>query len=160
MAIAWQSPWRGSRPLFLRDSTSVPPRVIRAAEEHCNLPTLSVLPPELVPEVRAHSSASLYWKYLSVMDLVDKFRDCGEGSGELVSRPLEDISAWKRGSRPKFAAEPAGRAVRLTLDARGIMQIERLQALEDVLPLHNSDTKAFVVLHVDQLRDIIANFRV
>lgn len=86
-------------------------------------------------------------------------------STSLVSVPLYTVRSWKRGSPPAIAgAESQMPIIRLTIDSKGLREIERLPR-RPPFRSWRSDSLAFAVLEhredsISEFKEITADFKV
>jgi hypothetical protein len=163
VALLTQSPWRGAPDVpFITDSSQDIGLVYENAERY-GIPRLRSLPPELVSLIRDYSHPGTFWRYISVLTRARELAALpAEPSlpSSILSTPLCNISAWKRGEPPTLMLSGAQLPiVRLTIDSRGIKQVERL-ARWPPYQQRRSNSMEFVVNERDRLRNVVAKFKV
>ena len=162
MAAA-RSPWRGAPNLHLECDTNLAVELAYEKARVYGIPGLKLLPPELIEMVRGHSESGTFWRYISAMSFGRELSKTPIGtaaSSLATSIPLGDILGWTRGREPTLVQSPdRSLVVRLTIDYRGIRQVERLPRRPPYQQFR-SDSMAFAIQDEDQLRDIIVQFKV
>ncbi|KAK8031448.1 hypothetical protein PG990_001182 [Apiospora arundinis] len=158
--VASRRPWREAPALQLDPEATLDLGLVCAKAEQCGIPGLKLLPPELIHMVYEYSEHATFWRYIDIVRLGKELE-----AASLYSRslPLRSILAWTRGSRPYRLQSPGSsclRIIRLTIDYRGLRQVERLR--ERPSYRHGrSDSKAFVILTdgEDDLENITMHYK-
>ncbi len=127
------------------------------------IPRLRLLPPELIAMIRDFSESGTFWRYISVLSFGRELSAASTNTASpspTTSLPLTNISAWTRGREPTLL-QPSDRSeiVRLTIDYRGIRQIERLPRRPSYQQLR-SDSAAFAIQEENELRNVTTLFKV
>ncbi|KAK0748184.1 hypothetical protein B0T21DRAFT_406722 [Apiosordaria backusii] len=143
-SFPWTEPWNGCPSLELDHGNKI--LFVDHFAAAIGLPQLSQLSAELTKMIQDFSAGSLIWRLTRVMMLAME----GPLSGKEQSCLLSKVSAWERGGEPVIAAddnEPAlPQIIRLTMDSRGLREIERLQE-KPVYRYGRSESKAFAVFN-------------
>lgn len=154
---AWRNPWRGAPNFYLPDKTRVTMVFLESAEK-LGMPKLKRLPPEIIDAIHSYSERSLFCRYVSVLSLVRELDR--EASRDTLSLPLRQVLTWERGGQ---LARMAGSAdlpiVRLTIDSRGIKEVERLPR-QPPQSTQRTDTMVFVIQEESQLEGVIVHVKV
>jgi hypothetical protein len=155
-ATSWRSPWKGAPELYLEDATSTAV-VPSLAVERAHL-VKDGLPPEINRIIHRYSASSLLWAYGSAIRLAHQIHKAPQLQG-LVSASVRDISCWERGDLPSLVVPLRQSTVRLTIDARGILKIERLTK-HLTARCRRSDHLVFVIVKDEDIADAMLHFKV
>ncbi|KAF5026744.1 hypothetical protein F66182_1163 [Fusarium sp. NRRL 66182] len=158
----WREPWHGAPSLGLRPRLDIG-NAMHMAAELCDMPRLRSLPPEIAEIVRSFSESALFWRYVSVSELVDRASKTFDDKKEIASRPILRLRSWKRGSLPvgRSRSLPATTkpAYRITMDSCGICSIDRIsEPLPSPPSSYHSDSFAYIVETEATLRGITLDF--
>lgn len=155
IAAAWTSPWRDCEPLRLSHPDAVL-RVPSSVAAGLHMAGLATLPPEIGSKIQRYSSDSPLWRYIALSALSRHLS--GIQALALTSWPLRRIVSWRRGEEPVCGPQDSMQeteALRLTIDCRGLLEIERL----DKIPPHKrgrSDSLVYAIL-ADEVDSIDAS---
>ncbi|SPO07084.1 uncharacterized protein DNG_09778 [Cephalotrichum gorgonifer] len=147
-AASWRRPWRSAPAVVLPERGTI--GAVEAVAAKCGLPELSRMPPEIIHMVRGYSESALFWRLVAALDLAVQFKTGPPGS--LHSVALFQVAGWKRGcgSPPTSSDDLDGhRVIRLTIDSRGIKEIERLPASEPHYSSQSGGTFSAIHAHTD-----------
>ncbi|KAF5551720.1 hypothetical protein FNAPI_7326 [Fusarium napiforme] len=132
IATEWRRYFFPSVGFKLEDGSLV--SVSPSIAESLGMPQLALLPPTLVQDIRSMSPDSEVWAYLAIKDLAERISSAA-GQDDL-SCMLDKVESWTRGEgAPVLSDSFAGVwCMRVTMDRRGIRNIERLadQAMKSV----------------------------
>lgn len=164
LSTAWREPWRAAPSLGLRPRLAIK-KAMHLAADLCNMPILRSLPDEIGELIRSLSESAPFWRYASVMDLVDRVSTTNdEESGTLTSHRVSDICSWNRGLPPVISCSshpvPGNTLFRITIDSSGINSIEKLQQDLPSSSTGRSDTFAYIVENKTALRGVMVDFQV
>ena len=153
--------WRGAPSLRLDSATNLDIGLVCAKAEGCGIPGLRRLPPELIYMVYELSEKATFWRYVAIVSLGRELEAAPPASRTL---PLRSVSAWTRGAEPSQSSQQSPDhppILRLTIDRRGLAQIERLSE-RPPYRRGRSDSMAYVVLTEgeDDLENIIMHYKV
>ncbi|OAA70684.1 hypothetical protein ISF_02658 [Cordyceps fumosorosea ARSEF 2679] len=150
-------PWRGFWPLpvTMLDEDAVNFAMAHAAT-HWQIP-LAMLPYELLLAICENLQHSVFWRYVLAREFVRKLIAKANDKTSTTTT-LSQIASWKRGSAPKIATPDAGSYFRLTIDSRGLQEIERLVDIPARSAMR-SEACAYVVDSVQQLGEISTSFQ-
>lgn len=173
LTAAWSYPWRHAPHLRLNRPNvliRVPPLVAGGLGMH----QLARLPVEIVQTIRCYSASSLLWRYLCLEHYANE--NARVKHSPWVRMPIKEVRGWRRGgelvrmSRVESEQSDAtgslnvdeeGPVVRVTVDWRGIRQIERLSKEFRHAPQQNSDyQEVFMILRADALDGTVIHFKV
>lgn len=94
----------------------------------------------------------------SVMDLVNFFEGRASADTEEVTVPLGKVWAWRRGDMvPRLGSVKGVPYIRLTFDARGLREIERVESKPC---WSRPPNRAFVMEEADRLSEVTLAFQV
>lgn len=164
VAALARSPWKGAVLRLNPDADLAIGLVYEKAEEY-GIPGLRSLPPELFEIIRNHSVSATFWRYVAALDFSRELSSAPDLQPECPWIPFGDLLAWKRGEESSLQLEDgspnigATKVVRLTIDSRGICQVERLPS-RPPFQQWRSESVAFVIHEGSQLSDIKAVFSV
>lgn len=162
-AVVSRRPWRGVPSLPLDDDTNAAVELVRERAEKLGIPGLRSLPSELIQMIRDYRKSEDFWRYIAVLNVS---RDISAASvntnlpSPTLTIPLCNISAWARGKGQGLlhsAANPP--IIRLTIDGRGIRQVERLPR-RPMYQQCRADNVAYVIQEESQLEDVQAQLKV
>lgn len=154
---AWRVPWRWAPHLFLDDADVLLPS--SSVAEGIGMPGLGLLPSEIIQAIRNCSADSLYWRYITALDL-GRYLSAFAPEG-LISVPLNAILTWDRGAGMDLAvASPQRPFMQLTIDSHGIKRIERLLIKPPYSGWRRCENKTFVILSESRLERITIHFKV
>jgi hypothetical protein len=126
--------------------------------EALNISRMKMLPTEILNMIRDYSDTSMIWRIRTVSGLVERFSVAT--TRQFLSFPLQTVSAWQRGGQPVIADTTDMLPImRLTIDSRGLREIERLKESPKFKTRRTEDC-VFVVLSRDSLEGINAQFQV
>lgn len=120
------------------------------------------LPVEVIDSIYHYLKGSLFCRYITVLSFTQEVSEAAQKQG-MFSFPLGQVLKWERGGQPALEIPAANLPffIRLTIDARGIRQVEGLAQLPTATnAIQRYDDKAFVILEEGSLRGIIAHFKV
>lgn len=152
---AWRKPWKQAPSLLLPENReTISNASLATMAKVYGLPRLSDLPYEICSLIRQHSASALLWRFASVLDIATQLSvvTCHEPE----RMPLVSIS-WERGKRP-VTGEPSIQNVLVTIDSRGIRNIERFEDGQH-FNQGRSDKLVFMV-HRASEPDLEVNFQV
>lgn len=162
-AAVSRSPWRGAPNFDLDQDTKLTVELVHEKAKSFGVSGLTLLPPELILMIRDYSKSGMFWRYISALSFSRELSAAPintDLSSAPTSMPLDSISAWVRGREPlSFQSPDHLPLVRLTVDSRGIRQIERLPHRPSFHPWR-SDNMAFAIQEESQLKDITTQFKV
>lgn len=124
----WRLPWRRApNTLRLRDGINKLALPCESVMERLDLPTnITRYPAEVRQIIYQLSWPSPFWHVASLLHLVSNL-SAAEAIGDVDSIRLCDISKWERGQRaPAQCHMRKSSYVRVTIDSRGIREMERL----------------------------------
>ncbi|KAM0811875.1 putative Heterokaryon incompatibility domain-containing protein [Seiridium cardinale] len=157
MAAICRRPWIGAPDLRLDGHKDLGVEVVHEKAESLGIYRLRLLPLELLRMIQGYSEFAIFWRYISIVSFARQFSVAPattDLSAPIRSIPLGDISVWTRGEEPKLLQSPDHLPfVRLTLDCRGIRQIERLPRQPPYQPACSSDL-AFIVEKMSDVEDV------
>ena len=160
---AARSPWRGAPNLHLGCATNLAVELVYERSRVYGIPCLRLLPPELIEMIRDYSESATFWRHISALSFGIELSTTPAQTASpslATSIPLCDILAWTRGQEPTLVQPPdRSPVIRLTIDYRGIRQVERLPRKSQYQQFR-SDNMAFAIEDEDQLKDIIVQFKV
>jgi hypothetical protein len=115
------------------------------------------LPIELLDIIQEYAEPCLLLRYNMILSLAEILSSEDEAS---TVCPINHVSSWHRGGIPDMREEGDNKAalVRLTIDRRGLRQIERLSTPSDGLPCKSGCL--FVVERAGYVFSVTAEFRV
>lgn len=152
---AWRVPWRCAPPVVLPETDIPRSGFSMVAEKYC-MPRLSRIPIEIVALIRKHSTTSLFWRLASALQLADDLSKVA--ANDLVSMPFCKIGRWERGSPPVTSSHQLP-FVSLTIDSRGIRQVQRFRDKVQYSQ-ERYDHLVFVVQDAASFVDVVARFKV
>lgn len=156
---SWRTPWHQAPAIVLPEDINVTSEALELVANIYGLSELPRMPPEIGQMVRDGSQFSLFWRLTAALELAAHFDTVPTSS--FSSIPVRQIAGWKRGCDPIQSQALAHLPlVRLTIDSRGIRQLERLPACE---PRHSSrrvDNMVFIVEDEGCFDNVAAIFKV
>lgn len=162
IAVARRS-WRGAPNLQLDCDTKLAADLVYEKADKYGIPGLRLLPPELIRMIRDHFESGTFWRYISVVSFGRELSAISRDSNlpsPITSIPLCNISAWSRGREPTLLQSPdRPPIIRLTIDYRGIRQIERLPRWPSC-QYWRSNNMAFAIQEESQLRTVTTQVKV
>lgn len=112
--------------------------------------------------IRDYSETATFWRYIYALNLsreLVRWPTNASPSSSINLVSLCDVSAWVRGGEPTLLHSPDHQPIiRLTLDCRGIKQVERLATRPSYEP-GRSDNMSFIVKEESELTRITARFK-
>lgn len=163
MAIFSRSPWRGAPNFQLENSTNPAVELVYKKAARFGIPGLRLLPPEIVEMIKQYSKYATFWRYLSVLALCEELVEVSyraKASSQLISLPLSRISDWERGREPSLLQSSENPPfTRLTIDYRGIRQVERLPSRPPYQPWRSNNT-VFAIHQESQIGNVTTEFKV
>jgi len=143
-AAVWRYPWPGALPLGLGGPLpAASPEAIRRVVSMCGLPLLASLPREIIDMIWQHAQPDLVDRYSFIIHLARELSQ--PAPAECSTGPLVHLSAWEREKPPREARQSRlGFVMRLTIDTRGIREVEKLPSMP-AYEGQRSDTEVFVV---------------
>ncbi|KAL2134651.1 hypothetical protein VTI74DRAFT_11229 [Chaetomium olivicolor] len=188
LTTAWSYPWKYAPALRL-SPPHVLLQVPSSVAVGLGLPQLATLPLEIVERIRSHSAGSPLWRYLFLTAYGSEFAEIQPSPfvsvplnevsswkrGEALVRVLpSEPSGIRNSSAPSESSETyesegseseahgssaEQSVVRVTIDWRGIREIERLEEAPRHRTHHPSDDLAFAVLKGDQVDKTSVHFK-
>lgn len=158
VAAAWNTPWKTAQNLDLGATYEyIEPDLALACR--IGMSGMRTLPPEIWQLIHGYSPSSPFWRYSVARHLA--LRLSSAPSDNLVSMPLSRVSAWERGGERVVTGARLGgdEVLRLTMDARGLVKIERLPEHPE-LEGWRYDHLAFALVKRSSCAYITAFFRV
>ncbi|KAJ3542142.1 hypothetical protein NM208_g4253 [Fusarium decemcellulare] len=151
---AWRTPWRQAPQFCLEEKVAKPDWSVF---DRLGISNMRLLPPEIVGMIRQYSATSMLWRLTTASELSRQLP--AGSSGHLLSIPLCEVSAWKRGEQPVTAdAAHVLSVVRLTIDSWGIREIERLPG-NPSFRIWRADDLIFAILDQRLLQGINVHFK-
>ncbi|KAJ3499597.1 hypothetical protein NLG97_g224 [Lecanicillium saksenae] len=153
----WQYPWREAR--FI-ERIGID-RVWRATtgEEHIlGMPRLLSLPVEIKDQIWGYARPCCVERYGAVLDLVEDLSNASQGSQGPATAPLCHVYSWRRGSQPILQQDISESVIRMTVDARGLLRIERLREMPRQASFHAKGL-FYIVEGADRLSGATAQFK-
>lgn len=163
---AWRQPWDGAPAVFLFRDAKLPSSqalasVVRRLGRNSLFQAMQCLPEEIIMQIYELSEESPFWSLVKAIDLSLHLTVSVPVSPSQVS--LDTIRQWRRGQRPQLVASDSIVTslpiVRLTLDSRGVYQVERLPKWPQE-GRKAEDRLAFIVDYVARFKDAEALFEV
>lgn len=154
---AWRTPWRQA-PNHSLQETAVEPDL--TVFDDLGISSMRLLPTEIHRMIHEYSATSIVWRFNAASDVIRRLPVAL--SDDLVSMPLCAVSAWKRGGQPvPVTTELAHKlpVIRLTVDAWGIQEIERLSG-NPQFRRWRTDDLVFVIIDQRWLPGINLQFKV
>ncbi|KAI1873757.1 uncharacterized protein JN550_003026 [Neoarthrinium moseri] len=153
VAAVSRSSWRMAPSLRLEQDTNVDVDLVYEKAAIQGVPRLRLLSPELVQMVRDHSKPATFWRYISVLSFSRELAAASSDRSLPTSIPLQNFAAWARG-REAVLLEPPGEppVIRLTIDAHGIKEVERLPRRRSYHPWR-SDKMVYMIEEASSLGD-------
>ncbi|ORY58252.1 uncharacterized protein BCR38DRAFT_448479 [Pseudomassariella vexata] len=156
-AVVSRSPWRGAPNFQLDRDTNLAIDLVCEMAEKYGIPSLRLLPPELIRMIQDYSQSGTFWRYISVTSFS---RELSVASVNPISILLCNISTWVRGREPTLLESPGHPSIiRLTMDSRGIREIERLSH-RPPYQHWRSDNMAFAIQEESHLGNITTQYKV
>ncbi|KAH7111463.1 hypothetical protein B0J13DRAFT_461938 [Dactylonectria estremocensis] len=154
VVTAWRTPWRRA-PKFRLEEAVV--KSDWSVFDHVNTSRMRSLPPEILKMIYEYSATSIIWRFNAASEVIQRLTI--PSSDHLLSIPLREVSAWKRSGQP-WTTETAHNlpVVRLTIDSRGIQEVERLPG-NPLFRRWRTDGLVFVTLNHELLDGVIAHFK-
>lgn len=134
MASLSQHPWRSS-PILLLDPQPSLERFIVMASQIADMPGLRKLPREIMIVIMEACESCPVICSCAVEETIEAL----SGDADKLSRPLQHLESWHRGSQPVLTEEPRGDIIRVSIDDKGIKSLRRDQHDE------NTPTKSRIV---------------
>lgn len=98
------------------------------------IPGLGLLPTEIVLIIQSYSSDSILWRLYTTLSVAKQASNGNGSPQDLKIFRIGEVSAWERGKEPILANNsPQDPIIRLTLDAYGIKEVERLPSYSDTM---------------------------
>ena len=152
-----RSLWPGAPNLRLDLDTHLSVELVYERAEQLGIPRLRLLPLELIQMIGEYSDSESFWRYIGALSFG---RRLAAAPLNATSIPLCNISAWKRGTEPALFQTPDHPPlVRLTIDYRGIRQVERLPSRPPYQQGH-SDKLAYVIEEERRIAGVTAQLKV
>lgn len=159
MATA-RSPWPDAPKHYLGSHKDISVDLIYEKAERHGMPQLKLLPPELIHMIRDCSQSGTFWRYITVQSISRELSTISSSSRASISAPLRDVMTWARGREMTLLRSSNNPPfMRLTVDSRGIRQIESLLC-RPLYQQHRSDQAAFAMLDRSQLEDATIHVKV
>lgn len=161
---AWREPWHAAPSLGLRPHLDIE-KAMHLAADLCDMQRLRSLPLEIADMVQRLSYSAVFWRYASVLELVDRASTTWNAEEQaLASHDISEVDSWKRGLSPTVTRDshpsPYNAVViRIKMDSCGISSIERLPEAPS-LSNSRSDSFAYIVETEHALRNMTVNFKV
>ncbi|KAJ3525967.1 hypothetical protein NM208_g11412 [Fusarium decemcellulare] len=148
-------------PLFIPDQLGFSSAALEKAGDEVGIP-LKMLPPEITIAIQGYSQDAPFWCLTRALALSFEYSAVLSDT-KLITVPLTNVHSWKRGdASPRLGnkEEELPSVLRMTLDSRGVSQIERLS--EHPLPLssrNTSGTKQYIVADESRFARIKMHFQ-
>ncbi|KAM6537698.1 hypothetical protein FALCPG4_003606 [Fusarium falciforme] len=98
------------------------------------IPRLGLLPTEIVLIIQSYSFDSSPWRLYTTLSVAKQVSNGNGSPQDLKIFRIGEVSAWERGKEPILANNsPQDPIIRLTLDAYGIKEVERLPSYSDTM---------------------------
>ncbi|RSL54589.1 hypothetical protein CEP54_009813 [Fusarium duplospermum] len=157
----WREPWHAAPSLGLRPRLNIK-KAMNLAADLCGMQRLCSLPLEIAEMIQHLSESAVFWRYASVMELVERASAIGDEKHSLTSYDISKIDLWERGAFPILTRDTAlsepNAVIRIKIDSSGISSIERLP--ETPSPSNSrSDSVAYIVETEHSLRNMTVNFK-
>ncbi|UPK99219.1 hypothetical protein LCI18_010154 [Fusarium solani-melongenae] len=128
---AWQNLWKCD-PLYLEPRHIIKPNL--EDMQALGIPRLGQLPIEIIMIIQSYSSHSILWRLYTTLSIAKQASNENGSPQDLKKFPIGEVSAWERGKEPILANNsPQDPIIRLTLDAYGIKEVERLPNYSDTM---------------------------
>jgi hypothetical protein len=134
------------------------------AADLCDMQRLCSVPLEIAEMIQRLSESAVFWRYASVMELVDRASTTWNTEKQaLTSYDIAEIDSWERGFSPILTrgshSSSLNTVIRIKIDSCGISSIERL--VEAPSPSNSrSDSFAYIVETEHSLRNTTVSFKV
>lgn len=135
---AWRLPWRWGPPVVLAETDF--PQAFAVLAEKLDLNFLRELPTEIITLIWKRSATAMFWQMAFALQVAVDLRSAAT---KLHYLPFCNIGEWKRGEELRSSNDRA-HYFRVTIDARGISLVERLEKK----PRHSSkrsDHQVYIV---------------
>ncbi|RSL60299.1 hypothetical protein BHE90_000960 [Fusarium euwallaceae] len=158
----WREPWHAAPSLGLHPQLEIK-KAMHLAADLCGTQRLRSLPLEIAEMIQHLSESAVFWRYASVMELVERASMVSNEKQAVISHDISKIDSWERGHSPVTTRDSRSSTpnaiVRIKIDSCGISGIERLR--EAPSPSNSrSDSFAYVVETEHSLRNTTVNFKV
>lgn len=161
--VTWREPWHTGPSLGLRPRLDIK-RAMHLAADLCDMQRLCSVPLEIAEMIQRLSESAVFWRYASVMELVDRASTTWNTEKQaLTSYDIAEIDSWERGFSPILTrgshSSSLNTVIRIKIDSCGISSIERL--VEAPSPSNSrSDSFAYIVETEHSLRNTTVSFKV
>ncbi|KAM5352856.1 hypothetical protein ACJ41O_005578 [Fusarium nematophilum] len=136
------------------------PAAVGIAQDGSDLSLMKRLPQEIVVMVHSYSEGAPFWTLVRALAVRLEYTTL-RSDADFVTAKLTNAVSWKRGdAAPTLASdEELPELIRITLDARGVCQIERLAEYPPPFTSRRSDTKRFILADESRLRGLKMHFK-
>ena len=163
---SWREPWTTVPSLKLRPRRSVTSRGVQFAIDKLGFEALGMLPVELHHRIRTFCEDSPLWRYASVLEFVDQvsttLKPFQQNQQTELAVPIRNVGSWSRGKDLLRQAHKvdAKHVLRISIDYRGIAQIEWLEEVPRASYGLQSEYFAYILGTASEFDGVTVDFEV